>query len=98
MKRADLVPRAETSTQQTTAATAVSSVLAYAREQNRPVDELYRSVLVWRFDLLQRVGLASVDRREAPGHKRVLPLSPSNSGVFSDHIAVKKKSIHRTRP
>ena len=75
----DLVPRAEGQTQQTTAATAAASVLAHAKRQGKAVKDLYRSVLIWRFDLLQRVELAGLD---TPGH---LDYDRLGMVVFKDH-------------
>ena len=71
VKHAALVPRSDSTTQQTTAAAAAAAVLRYAKTQKVAVKELYRSVLVWRFDLLQRVELAGFDHRgHLQGRKR----------------------------
>ena len=79
VKHAALVPRSDATTQQTTAAAAAAAVLRYAKTQKVAVKELYRSVLVWRFDLLQRVELAGFDHR---GH---LATDRDSLVTFKDH-------------
>ena len=79
VKHAALVPRSDATTQQTTAAAAAAAVLRYARTQKTEVKRLYRSVLVWRFDLLQRVELAGLDHR---GH---LAADRDSLVTFKDH-------------
>ncbi|KAH8046266.1 hypothetical protein JL722_13738 [Aureococcus anophagefferens] len=61
------------------AAPRAAAVLRYAKTQKVAVKELYRSVLVWRFDLLQRVELAGFDHR---GH---LATDRDSLVTFKDH-------------